>query len=228
LIGEAGRAHPAPGESTYSQDAMWSYLEHWHLMQSWIQAFTFTVNTHPGAWIVWINITAFISFEAIKYLVNNLPESNIYAGWPHFYNPEKFLYHSGSAVIMSPDVALHLANRISGFRGIASIDILWGRLLLDIPRTIIPFVQITPEYFSDNNLRTRYERILQAVDNGHYFFRIKNNGMDVPRHLLDPKLQSFLMVRSLMLEPQMADRYLALTLEARDDVINGRGLTIIG
>jgi len=91
LIGEAGRAHPAPGESTYSQDAMWSYLEHWHLMQSWIQAFTFTVNTHPGAWIVWINITAFISFEAIKYLVNNLPESNIYAGWPHFYNPEKFL-----------------------------------------------------------------------------------------------------------------------------------------
>lgn len=228
MIGEAGRAHPRPTESTYSKNTTWSHLELWHGMQSWIQAFNFVVNNYPTAWIVWVNITAFISFQALKYLVNFFPKKLVYGGWPHLYNPERFLYHSGSSVIFSPDVARLLANRIAGYQGIESIDILWGRLLLDVPRTIIPFLQITPEYFPDKNLRARLDRIAEALEKGHYFFRIKNHGMDVPRYLLDPTLQSFLMARSLMLEPQMADRYLALTLEARDDVINGRGLTVIG
>jgi len=228
VIGENGRDFARPNKSTYSQNTNWSQLELWHGMQTWIQAFTYVVNRFPGSWIIWVNVTAFVSFEALKVVVDRLPGEKVYGGWPLFYRPEAFLYHSGSSVILSPDVARLLLDRITGYLGTESIDILWGRLLYDIPRTIIPFIQVTPEDLPVSSLKAKLDFVEQCVESGHFFFRIKNHGLDCPRHLLDPAIQMFIMTQSLRREPDMAERYLQLISQAHQKALRGHGIAVIG
>ena len=222
--------YPLELHSTYHDNSNWTVTQLRRIFERWTQQIKYVINHHPDHYVVYTNVTAFFSFQAIEELVVHLPGERIYAGWPLFYRPEKIFYHSGSGILLSPDVARLLVDRALklNYSGTEAGDLVWGRLLKDVPRTVLPFAQITPQDLKTTNLIEQIRFIDKYLGQGHYLFRIKNGGLNTPRELIDPPLQLYLMIQSLKDVSDRVPRQLALTNLAREQIQNGHGVTIIG
>jgi hypothetical protein len=224
------KKYPVESHSTYHENSTWSVTQLRRIFERWTQQIKYVITHHPDCYVVYTNITAFFSFQAIEELLSHLPSEHVYAGWPLLYRPEKLLYHSGSGILLSPDVARILVERASGFNylGTEAGDLVWGRLLKDVPRTVLAFAQITPQDLKTTNFVEQIRFIDRYIEQGHYLFRIKNSGLATPREIIDPPLQLYTMIQSLKDVPDKITRQLAATNLAREQIQNGHGITIIG
>jgi hypothetical protein len=221
---------PEESSSTYHLNSTWTSRQLKRIFERWTRQFEYVSRAHPDHFVVYTNITAFFCFHALNELVEYLPKANIYAGFPLFYRPESFFYHSGSGVIFSPDVIDRLIKRTNelSYDGQEAGDLVWGRLLLEIPRTILPFAQITP-YTTPAGSFSEYLKYLQNfLDTGHFLFRFKNTELKSLREDIDPQLQLYAMFQSLRALSDRRDRRLVLIREEYEKILKGIGLTVIG
>jgi len=219
---------PSEKFSTYDSNAVWTSKETRRTLNKWTRALEYIISRDSNCWIIYCNITAFFSFGAIKSIIQRLRSYSIYAGWPHIYRPESLLYHSGSGIIFSPDVAKTLLMGMQSYAGEESADIVWGRILVNYPRTVLPFAQITAEDLKSSDDLYKFRIARELLEDGFYLFRIKNQSPERSRELIDPQVQLFLMIESLLLESSYDSKYIAATNEALDRFRRGEGVSIIG
>ena len=221
---------PEETASTYDSNSVWSTLQMRRIFERWTRQIEYITRIHPDHFIVYVNITAFYCFTSLRNIINALPSTNVYAGWPLFYRPEGFFYHSGSGIIFSPDVAEKLVNRANRvqYSGHEAGDILWGRLLADVARTILPFAQVTPETLNTTKFIEYVTHIDKFIDSGHFLFRFKNSGLNISREHIDPPLQLYTMINSLKDNPVRHAKLYPLIEEEHKKISRGVGLTVIG
>jgi len=222
--------YPLEPKSSYGRDNKWTVLETQRTWKRFVTQLEFVISNHPDHWVIYVNITAFLSLTALNRILPALPDKGVYAGWPHLLRSDNLLYHSGSGIIYSPDIARLLLTRLNeySFSGLEAGDIVWGKLLHDIPRSIIPFAQVTPYDTGSSDLVGQLGHACRYLDKGHYLFRIKNTSDTLPRELIDPQLQMYIMLESLRDLESRSRLHLSLTINAHNQVRLGQGITVIG
>jgi hypothetical protein len=216
--------------SEYDKTGNWSVQESKRGMERWKNQLRYTLKETSDLWIVCVNITAFFDFLAISSILPMLPKSGLYAGWPLYYRPEGLLYHSGSGLIFSRDVAQILLEQLElhNYNGHEAADLVWGKVLKDIPRTVLPFAQITPEDTAKTDLIDQLKAADRAIDEGQFMFRIKNLRPGLLREYQDPQIHLYIMLQTLLKRTEREHKFMPLIAMAFENVKRGIGMTVIG
>jgi hypothetical protein len=216
--------------SSYSTTNCWSVDEHRRSNDKFKRMISFSLEQHPETdYLIYINITAFLSLEGLLGLLSVFPLNKVYAGWPLYFRPEKFFYLSGSGIVLSRDVAVTLRDRYQAYNGSESSDIVWGRLIGDTPRIVLSqFGQITLEDLGELNFKGRLQCIDRLIDKGVILYRFKNNKDLKPRSLIDPQLQLYVMTQSLAGAFDNQSKIIDMQKVATEMALRGDKIVVIG
>jgi hypothetical protein len=133
-------------------------------------------------------------------------------------------------VIFSRDVAQFLLEQLESYNytGQESGDLVWGRILKDIPRIVLPFAQITAEDTGKTDLIDQLKVTDRAIDEGHFIFRIKNLRPGLLREYQDPQIQLHIMLQTLLKRKERINKFMPLVTLSFERIKHGHGMTVIG
>ena len=193
---------PLPSQS-YLYTSRWSSAEYSIIMKRFISflKFIFRENQQPF-FLNMMTITSVIDLGRLEKFIRSLPPLRIYGGYPLiFFNTRlktTFTGVSGAHVLYSSDILLELLYRLSSVSELGyPDDVIISSLLSEIPRTVIPRVNIGVKHAAQVEIVNELSNFTKERSNGHFCFRV--NSLKHAKNLPGGRLYSDIALHSLMI-----------------------------
>ncbi len=123
-------------------------------------------------------VTSLTEFDALRWLINNLPKEKLFAGTPgqiqNFMGKEKFVFISGANTLISRDLFPLIAKRSSLDRSTLPNDVLRSIKVAGVKKIFFPRKDFSPNEHLQKTSLEAGNLISQAFEEGYFHFRVKS------------------------------------------------------
>lgn len=202
-------------KSTYEKNLTWTDSEKIGKIYRNVTVYQYLLNKNADPfWVVNTTVTSAMSICRIKKILEYFECENFFGGAPIFknipYENDNFVMLSGAGQFISSDILSLIVGRQNTISRDCLDDVWTSLILCDIPRT--PFKRydfVDEKSYTHNDVLSIDKKIKNALNSGHYHFRVKNlSNNNIKREELDPLIlgQIFDSIKNaeLLLSPELS------------------------